>query len=1163
MAKTNSSVSKTGKSAEISKQEAVVKSKREEIASNEAILNQANAIVDQYEKQLKLKRQLTEEAKDQLKAAKDIQKQAEQREASYKSEQKYLSKLYETENKRKKLLKESIADADEFASSLRSLGVQVGKDNKLFEAMNSHVDSVATTLNTVGQITAQLGDDQQNLKKQIINSADAYKNLNTNITVAGKKLMQQKTTQSEYNQLVKESYENLDEAISKIDQSTEAGKDLFKIMTASKKEMESFYKAAEKSEQVIQGLNTGLDQISTSGVPAVSELSNVIKSAAEGGKGLSLSLFALGAALGALAYNMGFVGDKVGTIAGFDKQIAGTTGQIDVLEKKIAAGAFGGRNFVVEKAMAQFSASMRQAAASFQAASKTALFGNSIGGVGYGAAQLQMAGISADKIASGMTAAADATGQMPTAKIGADMAIMASRTGQSEESIAALNESYMRLDGLSEDTALNMQEGLRAMSAQANVNLGGVVAEMASASKDMLSYQIKSTSALAKQVIFAKSMGVSFEDIAKAGQSMVLNYKDSIKSEMQLSAMLGKNVDLSEVRSKFASGDTSGALESLKAQGLDPSKMDMFQQQMLQQATGMDLNTLSKINQNTGKNVGTATGDATAGNKSFLNRTVSAQATLEATNAMISSDTAIKMSELDTQEQQQLQDAIMNNTGGIKDLKESLSQQEALKDATIGLTTAIFGLIAGIASMAAGPLFKGGFKGVKDMIMGPKPGEGGNALWNETKYTKNKAGRFVDAKTKKYVSNDAVKSARASGQMGGMTKMAKAGGSALAGVAGAVQGYQNFDKVREGETEVRTSDKMGAGLVQGGLAAAGTALGAAFGGPIGMMVGGFIGDTLGGALNEYAPGFAMAIGDVFSGFSKAWDNLKGKLTAVWESLQPMRDAFASVAKALGFEEGGMSGILQVVGEFLGNFIITPFMILADVFAFVGNLIGGFIQILTGDFSGGFETIKAAVGNFFSGIWDTITNLFGGLWNWIAGSAVGKFLGLSPVELKKTEEKAKATETAKTTTATTTGVDTKMTKATATKPIATTAGGGGGGAGTTINAAGSKSITDAIVTTSGHLREAMSSSNKALEAISKTSTQTATSTTTSMEQLKTLNTNTLAMKELTRKIEALTRATYEGGTTVRIDGKVLANATTKYQDNTTGMLGATPSKTTYG
>jgi hypothetical protein len=709
MAKSNSSVSKTGKSADISAQEKIVQLKKDEIAADAEIARSAKRKLEHYESLQKAGTYLNDTAKKEIEFLKQDLKLQEDKEKALKTEQKLLSKLYETENKRKKLLKDSITDADEFASSLRSLGAQVGKDNKLFEAMNTHIDSVATTLNSVGQIVAELGDDQQNLKKQVIGATDAYKNLNNNITVAGKKMMQQKMTQSEYNQLIKDSYENFDEVISKIDQSTEAGKDLYKMMLASKNEMESFYKAAQKSEKVIEGLNTGLDQISSSGVPGVSELSNVIKSASQGGKALGLSIFALGAALGALAYNLGFVGDKVGDIAGFDKEIAKTTGSIDVLEKQLAAGAFGGRNFVVEKAMAQFSASMRQAAASFQAASKTALFGNAIGGVGYGAAQLQMAGIGADKVASGMTAAADATGRMPTAKMGADMAIMAARTGQSEESIASINEAFMRMDGMSETTALNMQEGLRSMAKQANINLGGLMTEMAESSKEMLGYQIKSGSALARQVTFARSMGVSFQDIAKAGQSMVLNYKDSIKSEMQLSAMLGKNVDLSEVRAKFASGDTEGALKSLQAQGLDPAKMDMFQQQMLQQATGMDLNTLSKINKNTGRTANLGEGNATAGNKSFLNRTVSAQATLEATNAMISSDTAIQMSKLDTEEQIQLQNAIKNNTGGIKDLKNTLSQQEALKDATIGLKTAIYGLITGLATFAA-------YQGIKSLV---------------------------------------------------------------------------------------------------------------------------------------------------------------------------------------------------------------------------------------------------------------------------------------------------------------------------------------------------------------------------------------------------------------------------------------------------------------
>ena len=924
-----------------------------------------------------------------------------------------------------------------------------------------------------------------------------------------------------------------------------------------KKEQDSLNKAAKETKEAFDAIGESLDEIGSSGVSGMRELVTVIKEAKTGGKALSVALFALGAAAGGVAYNLGLVGDKLGTIAKYQKKLIPLQESLDLLKADIR-GTFSG-----QRAAGEFGFTMARMAVSFQKASATALFGKGLGSVGYGAAQLQLAGIGAEQIASQMQAASDATGKMPSSKVASDMAVLAARTGQSAEGIASINEMFMRVDGSSESTALNMQEGLRAMADQANINLGGLMTEMAESSKEMLGFQIKSGSALARQVTFARSMGVSFQDIAKAGQGMVLNYKDSIKSEMQLSAMLGKNVDLSETRAKFASGDTEGALKALQAQGLDPAKMDMFQQQMLQQATGMDLSTLSKLNKNTGKSVDLGGGDAKAGNQSFLGKTESAARTEAVKNAAISVEEGKFNIKMDAAEEL----AISQNKQ-VQALENQIKQTEALRDAEVGLTTALISLLSGLVTSGIGSLFqKGGMKNAKDMLMGPKPGQGGNALFNETKYAKNKAGRYVDPTTKRFVSNKSVAEAKSAGQMGGMTKMAKVGGSAIAGIAGGVSGYQNFKGVRadaetdaDGNAVVATKDKVGAGLVQGGLAAAGTAIGAAFGGPLGMMIGGFLGDSLGGALNEYAPGLAMGIGDVFGGMSRAWDTLKGKLMGVWESLQPLRDAFASVAKMLGFEEGGMSGVLGMIGELIGNVLIAPFMILADVFTFVGNLIGGFVQIFTGDFAGGFETIGNAIGGFFSGIWDTIKGTFAGLWNWIAGSKIGKLFGMEMMEVpaaaKKTEAAPAKTGTA--TATTTTGVDTKV----AAKAATVTTSGGGGGM-TTVTDTGSKSIIDAMMKSSGWMQDKMTYMSGNLERVVDRTTQTATNTAASLEQLKTLNTNTTAMKELTRKIEALTRATYEGGTTVKIDGKVLASAATKYQDNTTGLLGFTSTKTTYG
>ena len=997
MAKTNSSVSKTGKSADISAQEKIVQLKKDEIALDTEIVRNAKRKLEHFESIEKSGKKLSDIQSKEIEYAKQDIKLQEDKEKALKTEQKLLSKLYETENKRKKLLKDSITDTDEFASSLRSLGVQIGKDNKLFEAMNSHVDSVATTLNSVGQIVAEMGDEQQNLKRQVIGAADAYKNLNTNITVAGKKLMQQNITQSEYNQLVKQSYENLDEVISKIDQSTEAGKDLFKIMAASKKEMESFYKAAEKSEKTLTALNTGLDQLSSSGVPGVSELSNVIKSAAEGGKGLSLSIFALGAALGALAYNLGFVGDKIKDIAESEAILIPLRTQLSLLKNDIE-GAFAG-----QEAAGKFTFEMQRMAVAFKTASKTALFGKGLGSVGYGAGQLQLAGIGAEQIASQMKAASDATGKMPSSKVAADMAVLAARTDQSAEGAATLNEMLMRMDGHTADTALNMQEGMRAMADKAGINLGGLMAEMAETSKDMLGYQIKSGSALARQVTFARSMGVSFQDIAKAGQSMVLNYKDSIKSEMQLSAMLGKNVDLSEVRAKFASGDTEGALKSLQAQGLDPAKMDMFQQQMLQQATGMDLTTLSKINKNTGKSVNLGEGNAKAGNQSFLNTKQNAELSQNIENANISvAEAAFNIT------MQGKKDLAVNNSPEVQALQKRILVEEAKRDAEIGLKTALYALLGGVVAltlaMGAQALFKGKMPNV-----------------------------------------------------GKLNPFSKGGPSAPAGPV-----------TKTGKPDMRFKANK-------------------------------------------TPSATGLVDDALEVGGKSVAKTAGKTAA----------------------KTGVKSVAKVGAKAIGKSLLKKIPVIG-LLAGVGF---GLSRLMDGDYAGAAMELASGAAGTIPGI-GTAASV--GIDTALAAKDMGAF------DKKPTATPAKAAAT--------------PTKAAATSVVSTPTS---TAAKTAIAATGGASVVSAAKASEKWMQDKLTYMSGNLERVVDRTTKTMNNTAASLEQLKVLNTNTLAMKELTRKIEALTRAQYEGGTTVKIDGKILANAATKYQDNTTGMTGATSTKTTYG
>jgi hypothetical protein len=624
------------------------------------------------------------------------------------------NKIEATIEQIEKRLTNSLSNMEDFSDSVASLGQFIGKNNKLFEAMNTLADDMSLSMDSIAQVMKHdLLVGASKFKKEVFKTADAYKNFGNTVATSTKKLSKQQITQSQYNQNVLDGYEDLEEQIDRVEASIESltgqskqfAKETLNQLKNAKDRTAAFAAAAEKSKNNLEGMAFAIDTAASTGIPAMSELGSVITKAAEGGMGLALAFAALGAALGKMAYDLGFVGDKLGTIASYDKKLAGLKGQIDAINQQVTLGIFGGRNFVKESAILDFSNTVTQMGIEFEAASKTALFGEKLGGVGYGAAQLQMAGIAAETIATAMKDASSAMGSNVSGEFGADMAILAARTGQTSEGIASITDTFMRLGNVSAETAINLEEGLRTMAKQANVNLGALMEDVAEASKDALSYQLKSPAALAKAATFAASLGTKFTDIANAGKSMVLNYKDSIKAEMSLSAMLGKRVDLSQVRALFAAGRTEDAIKALKAQGLDPSKMNLFQQEALKNATGgLDLNSLQKIATRTGRTGGELEGEKVkVGNGTFILSKNAAESAKAVGSAVASAMTAVQQTLLESDAEKARQTAIENNTQGLKDLMNSLNRTEMMKSIVTGIGAAIPVLIGGLLMYKLGP----------------------------------------------------------------------------------------------------------------------------------------------------------------------------------------------------------------------------------------------------------------------------------------------------------------------------------------------------------------------------------------------------------------------------------------------------------------------------
>jgi hypothetical protein len=783
-----------------------------------------------------------------------------------------------------KRLTNSVENIEEFSDSVKSLGAGLGKNNKLFESMSLLSASMQGSMKSVGLFVKELGPDASKFKKETFKTADAYKSLGNVIAVNSKKLKKQQITTSQYNQSVLDSYDDLEEAIERLEsqmegltgkslQSAQAIKRTFENQKAS---LEAAAKAAEKSKQSIEGIGFVTNKLSSTGIPAIEEFGDVIMKAKEGGAGLTLGMAALGFAAGKAAYDLGLVGDKLGTIAKYDGQIAMAQASVDAKMKKFDLGMGGpgmDRNFVAEEAAMNFAVSANSARLEFEAASKTAFFGKGLGGVGYGAQQLQMAGISAETIATAMKDVSSVMGSNVSGEFGADIAILAARTGQTSEGIASVNDTFMRLGGVSKETAINMQEGMRAMAEQANVNLGALMEDVAAASKDALSYQMKSPQALAKAATFTQSLGTKFTDIANAGKSMVLNYKDSIKAEMSLSAMLGKRVDLSQVRALFAAGKTKEAIQALKAQGLDPSKMNMFQQEALKNATGgLDLDSLQKIATRTGRTGELGKGNVGKENEIFLNAKQSAESAKMIGQEVASAMADIQKRLLQGQKELQSQLNIQANTFNIqKDMLDvvQLNKKKEIESSGVG-----YGLVsAGIATALTLLLTKG--KGLGKLFGKTSPGNtippsmSGSSISSGLKY--NSSGRVINAQTGRFAPTgtaNAFKSSQSLVQPAGtftkpgmgssftstMANTAKTnvGSKVASNLASSVKGVSGVLSVLTAAYDYKTRKDQGQSTLQAASGAGGGATGALAGAALGSAIVPVIGTIIGGAIGYWA-----------------------------------------------------------------------------------------------------------------------------------------------------------------------------------------------------------------------------------------------------------------------------------------------------------------------
>lgn len=183
--------------------------------------------------------------------------------------------------------------------------------------------------------------------------------------------------------------------------------------------------------------------------------------------------------------------------------------------------------------------------------------------------------------------------------------VLATSMGIGGAEAATLVNAFGNLQGLSQETGEQMVSTVGATARMKGVLPSQTMKDMAAATEAMAVYSKGTGENFANAAIQAAQLGVSVADTAKMADNL-LDFETSIEKELEASAMLGKDINLSRARELAYAGDLEGMTKEILNQvGEFPD--DPYQQKALADALGIGVAELKQMVANQ-ENLNTTTG---------------------------------------------------------------------------------------------------------------------------------------------------------------------------------------------------------------------------------------------------------------------------------------------------------------------------------------------------------------------------------------------------------------------------------------------------------------------------------------------------------------------------------------------------------------------------
>ena len=181
--------------------------------------------------------------------------------------------------------------------------------------------------------------------------------------------------------------------------------------------------------------------------------------------------------------------------------------------------------------------------------------------------------------------------------------LMATNMGISGAEAANVVGNFARMNEGSASTAMDMAAATKSMGKAAGVPIDSLMKDVAGSTKAFAEYGKDGGLNISKAAVAAAKMGVSMDSMTKVTDSL-LDFETSINAEMELGAMLGKNLNLDRARGLAYEGDINGAVKSTLDElgGIEAfNKMDIFQKRKAAELLGLSVDEFQKMATNADK----------------------------------------------------------------------------------------------------------------------------------------------------------------------------------------------------------------------------------------------------------------------------------------------------------------------------------------------------------------------------------------------------------------------------------------------------------------------------------------------------------------------------------------------------------------------------------